>query len=97
MYEVSREAALELITRRIMWSLENPRDSLFWYIVRALVEHPETDTATFQHCAYGGGRPKWTKWLAFPKNVFSELNATCPCVFLIARPRSLGSVAQRFL
>ena len=80
LYEVIREAVLELIARRILWSLENPRDSLFWYILRVLTEHPETDTTTFQHCAYGGGRPKWTKWLFFPKDVFSELSATCPGV-----------------
>ena len=67
LYEIVRDTALELIHRRIAWSLENPRDSLIWYILRVLAEHPDTDFTAFQHCAYGGGRPKWTKWLAYPQ------------------------------
>ena len=78
LYKIVCDAALFLITRGVLWSIENPRDSLLWYILKALAEHPETTFTFFQHCAYGGSRPKWTGWLSWPSDVFAPLAATCP-------------------
>ena len=32
----------------------------------------------FQHCAYGGDRPKWTAFLHFPAGFLMGLRAICP-------------------
>ena len=46
--------------RKIAWTLENPRESYFWWVpqVRELLDHPDVDFVRFPNCAYGGPRPK---------------------------------------
>ena len=80
LYDFTGELASTLIDMGVMWSIENPRDSLMWWVpaVRALTDRLDTAFVHFQHCAFGAGRPKWTGWLHWPGDTFSGLQATCP-------------------
>ena len=80
LYRVTAEMATMCIDKGIAVSIENPRFSLMWWVpaVRALAERQDTGFSWFQHCAYGGARPKWTGWLAHPPDLFAKLDKTCP-------------------
>ena len=80
LYRVTAEMAAMCMDMGIAVSIENPRLSLMWWVpaVRALSERSDTSFAWFQHCAYGGARPKWTGWLSYPADLFEHLNKTCP-------------------
>ena len=80
LYQLIASAATVLLEKNITWTIENPRGSLLWYVpgIRALCEHPATSFVHFQHCAYGGDRPKWTGWLSFPPGSMDTLRAVCP-------------------
>ena len=82
LYKLIASAATMLLDRNITWTIENPRDSLLWYMpgIRALCEHSATSFVHFQHCAYGGARPKWSGWLSYPAGSMDALRAVCPGV-----------------
>ena len=71
-----------LMQASIMWSVENPRNSLFWWkpAMQPIIFHAEVAATHFQHCAYGGERDKWTKLLHFPGGAFASVCRTCPGV-----------------
>jgi hypothetical protein len=67
----------------IFWSVENPRNSHFWSTswMTALISSLKAKNAklletSFQNCAYGGDRPKWSKFL-HNVDAFLQLEATC--------------------
>ena len=80
LYAVAAKTATYLTEKNIMWSMENPRDSLYWHMpcMVPLTASLETHFAYLQHCAYGGERPKWTAWFHFPGGAFADLAALCP-------------------
>lgn len=82
LYQFLAETAAALIDRGILWSIAHPRDSLLWYFpaVRSLTDRLDTSFVHFQHCAYGGERPKWTGVLHFPGGALDALRAVCPGV-----------------
>ena len=60
--------------------MENPRDSYMWWCpgFRQLAGRPEVAFVHFQHCAFGGSRPKWGGLLHYPGGAFDLLARTCP-------------------
>ena len=78
-YNLIVEIAMYLIKRNISWALEHPRNSYMWKLVAmlALITRTDVDKVTFQHCMFGGGRPKWTTFHFFPLGLFSSLSRTC--------------------
>ena len=76
-------------THNVVVSLENPTNSWLWAILKELVvAHHDTkfriwfqqlSPVTFSNCAWGGERPKSTKWLSTPK-IFDRLAKDCPGV-----------------
>ena len=74
-YAVTAKAILLADKLGIHWSCENPTNSLFWKTTpivsmrRVLDERCRESGkqapifATFQNCAFGGERPKWSSWL----------------------------------
>ena len=71
-----------LNVRDIPWSVENPANSLLWYIPELvnIAAAPEVDRVEFQLCAYQGARPRWTCLLHRPGGSLAGLRATCPGV-----------------
>ena len=71
----------------VIVSLENPANSWLWAILKELVvahhdKHfriwfQQLSPVTFSNCAWGGERPKSTRWLSTPK-VFESLERECP-------------------
>ena len=43
-----------------------------------LAARPEVAFVHFQHCAFGGSRPKWGALLHFPGGAFAPLEKICP-------------------
>ena len=80
LYSFVGEVASALIKLGVLWSIENPRDSLMWWTpaVRSLTDRLDTAFVHFQHCAFGADRPKWTGWLHWPGGTFDALCAKCP-------------------
>ena len=74
-------------THNIVVSIENPLNSWLWVILKELVmQHPSQafrrwfnnlEAVEFSNCAWGGDRPKMTKWLS-TNSVYTELNRPCP-------------------
>ena len=70
-------------------SLENPSNSWLWAILKELVvaHHDKLfrtwfqnlSSITFSNCAWGGERPKSTRWLSTP-GIFDRLSKGCPGV-----------------
>lgn len=80
LYNFVGDRAAELTEKNIIWSIENPRSSLMWWVpaIRRLTDRLNTSFVYFQHCYYGGKRPKWTGWLHYPAGTYDVLYAECP-------------------
>ena len=54
----------QLQRKGIMWSIENPRNSILWQCdeMKALSELRDVYDMSFQACMHGGQRDKWTTW-----------------------------------
>ena len=79
--------------RRIPWTFENPRRSLFWRVpeVQALLGHQDVELGPracsagrkyvgyifFQHCMHGGARDTWTRLRCYPATIFASLAFSC--------------------
>ena len=73
----------------VILSLENPSNSWLWAILKELVVahddkkfriwFQQLSPVTFSNCAWGGERPKSTRWLSTPK-IFDRLSKDCPGV-----------------
>ena len=73
--------------RDIIISLENPQNSWIWAVFKLLVMQVDDiafrkwfnnlESVIFSNCAWGGQRPKDTRWLSTP-GVFSKLAKPCP-------------------
>ena len=68
LYEFTVKCCRILLDLAVMFSIENPENSLFWMIpfVVAFLQLTAVKQVTFQHCAYGGSRPKKTRFAFFP-------------------------------
>ena len=76
-------------THRVIVSVENPSNSWLWAILKELVvlhhdskfriRFQQLSSVTFSNCAWGGERPKSTRWLSTP-GVFDRLAKDCPGV-----------------
>ena len=77
-YEFVARACAKLVVRGVPWSLENPHDSLFWYLkyVIALLGG-EVGDVFFHHCMHGGDRDKRTRLRCFPRASFQALAVDC--------------------
>ncbi len=65
-------------SRGVLVTMENPKNSYFWWTkwVQQLFETTATYTGDFQVCMMGGQRDKWTRILAnFPE--ISAMNVSC--------------------
>ena len=69
----------QLSSRGLAWSIENPRGSYMWLMpaMKELLTRSSTTTTSFQACARGSKRPKWTTWV-HSGTIFSTLEACCP-------------------
>ena len=91
-YEALADIILEMNERGVVMAVENPRSSIFWSTSAwARVAHLFVYT-TFQHCAYQGDRPKWTR-VAYNHSSFSALCLTCPGELCVKRHRPGGRTA----
>ena len=80
LYALCRDVALFCHRRGIGWSIENPSSSLFWmtspmvHLQNKLVD--DVCTVVFDHCCWGGDRPKRTAlWSNLP--CLGSLEALC--------------------
>ena len=88
LFVLSAEICTYLCHRRIPWTLENPRRSIFWWVpeVDALLGITDIELGPracsvgdvmFQHCMHGGARDKWTRLRCYPASVFASLALSC--------------------
>ena len=92
---IAKIAAL-LTSRGIPWSLENPHDSLFWYlkyILRLLSDG--VGDVFFHNCMHGGDRDKRTRLRCFPVAAFAGLAADCDRSH-VHRPWGFDKVSGEF-
>ena len=78
LYQFTAECVMACQRHKVFWSIENPRNSLMWhtsFLAPVFQLHPLE--SLFQHCAYSGRRPKWTK-LIHNVPCLRNLNKTCP-------------------
>ena len=71
-------ALLEVVkSRGIAWCVENPRNSLLWFVpaFQDLCRH--AFIVDFQACMFGSPRPKWTRLVHGPTNFLSALHRVC--------------------
>ena len=86
LYEVTASAVKIADELGIAWCIENPRSSYFWETswITSLINHLTALGRPplwneFQHCAYGGERPKWSGFLHnIPLMQELEDNGRCP-------------------
>ena len=80
LYNLTAACADILVAKNVMWSIGNPRGSYMWLMpcMLDLCSRDDVHMATFQSCAWGGQRPKWTAWLHYPGLAFEELSTVCP-------------------
>ena len=80
LYDFTARCCLILLGLRVAWSIENPLNSILWLIpvMARLLANGLVHQTVFQHCAYGGDRPKKTLWAFFPSGLFNALAAQCP-------------------
>ena len=74
-------------TYNIVISVENPTNSWLWVILKELVVargneqfrrwYQKLEAVEFSNCAWGGSRPKNTRWLSTP-TVYSSMAKPCP-------------------
>jgi hypothetical protein len=70
----------QCLTRRgVPWTLENPRNSLFWWIpeVESILQLRDVGDVFFQHCMHGSERDKWTRLRCYPTHQYVSLALTC--------------------
>ena len=82
LYDLTAECCAILTALNVTWSVENPTNSLLWWLpsFADLQKNIDVDRVDFQCCAYEGVRPKWSCFLHWPGGVFSGLQARCPGV-----------------
>ena len=84
-YRAMVNLASFVVTLGISFSIENPKNSLFWKcacVVQFLGSLPNFHVCEFQHCMHGGRRNKFTHWLSFnPRrpsvDMFQSLHLLC--------------------
>ncbi|CAE7027233.1 unnamed protein product [Symbiodinium sp. CCMP2592] len=78
LYHFTTTICAEAHHRNLIIAVENPRSSLYWstsfWAAAASLCPMHTD---FQHCAFGGRRPKWTR-LCHNHQAFHALHRVCP-------------------
>ncbi|CAE7283274.1 unnamed protein product [Symbiodinium sp. CCMP2592] len=78
LYHFTTTICAEAHHRNLIIAVENPRSSLYWstsfWAAAASFCPMHTD---FQHCAFGGRRPKWTR-LCHNHQAFHALHRVCP-------------------
>ena len=76
-YKAMIELASLLVQLGISFSIENPKNSLFWkcsWVKRFLATLTKYHICEFQHCMHGGKRNKFTHWLSFnPRNLETDM------------------------
>ena len=79
LYQLCSEVATFCSHRGVPWTLENPSNSIFWFIphVEALLELPCVGDIRFHHCMHGGRRDKLTRLRSSPSAAFSVLAVEC--------------------
>ena len=79
LYEFTAECCLYAHMNKIMWSVENPANSIMWLtkFFAPLLNTAGVFQTTFSNCAHGGLRPKLTK-LVHNVPELRVLEATCP-------------------
>jgi hypothetical protein len=79
LYSLTAEVCRFLSLKGIPWTLENPRNSLFWWIseVDALLQYADVGDIFFQHCMHGGTRDKWTRLRCSPSHAYQSLALVC--------------------
>ena len=78
LFEAACDFFLLACSRGVLVTMENPKNSYFWYtkwVVR-LLDTVATYTGDFQVCMLGGDRDKWTRMLANFKQI-SAMNICC--------------------
>ena len=77
-YDLVADIILYLIFRAVLFSVENPINSLFWKYGRMpeIRSKPEVESNPFQACMHGGERDKWSDWTA-TKGLFTSLRMAC--------------------
>ena len=65
LYTFTAKCLSELLLNEVMWTVENPRDSLMWNIdeFKALANKSEVAFTYLQSCAFGSEGPKWVALL----------------------------------
>ena len=77
-YEITADLCIWASANHIIAAVENPRDSLFWLTSAwRRAQHACELQVTFQQCAYGGRRPKWTR-VSHNRPEFQALHRLCP-------------------
>ena len=78
-YSILAQVAKHLITLNIAWAIENPMRSLIWLIpcILEVISMACVSRVSFQHCMFGGSRPKWTSLFYFPDGIFARLHREC--------------------
>ena len=79
LYDFVFKVVAQLTANGIMWSIENPHASLFWWFeqARAMDSDSVISDVFFDHCMVGGLRPKRTRWRFFPPTAFGSLQVFC--------------------
>ena len=78
LYHFSSTLCAEAHRRGLVLAVENPRSSLFWATsFWKAAAHTCPMHTDFQHCAFGGRRPKWTR-LHHNHPTFQSLHRLCP-------------------
>ena len=78
-YLTIAKVAAKLILKKVAFFIENPRNSIFWFLIfiKQIADNPVVDTVTFQNCMYDGKRNKWTKLIFYPQELFTSLHRVC--------------------
>ena len=78
-YRLCADVAAFCSHRLVPWTLENPSNSLFWYIpfVSDLLSLSSVEDVVFQSCMHGGRRDKRTRLRCGPSPAFSILSVMC--------------------
>ena len=79
LYVLAAEICTHLTHRQVPWTLENPRNSLFWWVpaVDDLQHLQGVQDTVFQHCMHGGHRDKHTRLRCWPTGAFTTLYSMC--------------------
>ena len=80
LYHLTAQLVDLALAKHLPFLVENPLNSLFWATSFWSAVAHRTSYLSFQHCAFGGSRPKWTKVATHPGFAcdFESLVHTCP-------------------